>query len=82
MIYNNTTKSKFAYEVEALNPAQSINKNLGEFATMKEARAAIKSANLPSDTLVTVWKHKYHPQTTSFNSSVESSKLQAEFETA
>lgn len=78
MAYNNITKTKFSYEVEILNN-DLRNYILGEFATVKEARAKIKLANLAKNTDVNIWKLKYSEQTMSFNSGVISSKLHAEF---
>ena len=78
MIYNNKTKTKFSYEVEILTNDLK-NYILGEFPTVKEARAKIKTANLQKDTLITIWKYTNSEQTMSFNTGVINSKLHAEF---
>ena len=78
MAYNNITKTKFSYEAEVYTYRKS-SYILGEFATVKEARAKIKSANLAKNTDVNIWKLKYTEQTMSFNSGVINSKLYAEF---
>ncbi len=77
MAYNNKTKTKFSYEVEILTN-DLRNYILGEFRTVKEARAKIKISNLQKDTLVTIWKYIYSEQTMSFNSGVINSKLHSE----
>ena len=77
MAYNNKTKTKFSYEVEILTNDLK-NYILGEFPTVKEARAKIKTANLAKNTDVNIWKLKYSEQTMSFNSGVINSKLHAE----
>jgi len=78
MTYNNKTKTKFSYEVEILTNDRKTY-YLGEFPTVKEARAKIKIANLQKDTLVTIWKYIYSEQSMSFNSAVIDSKLHSEF---
>jgi penicillin V acylase-like amidase (Ntn superfamily) len=78
MAYNNKTETKFSYEVEILTNDLK-NYILGEFPTVKEARAKIKIANLQKDTLVTIWKYIYSEQSMSFNSAVIDSKLHSEF---
>ena len=78
MTYNNKTKSKYSYEVEVYTykkPSYII----GEFATVKEARAKIKRENLAKNTDINIWKLKYFEQTMSWNSSVINSKLHAQF---
>lgn len=78
MSYNNKTKSKVSYEVEIFTN-DLTNYILGEFPTVKEARAEIKIADLQKDTLITIWSYQNSEQTMSWNSSVINSKLHAQF---
>jgi len=78
MSYNNKTKSKYSYEVE-IYTYQKPSYILGEYATVKEARAAIKSANLAKNTDVVMWKLTYTEKTMSFDSHFTNSLLHAEF---
>lgn len=77
MTYNNPTKSKYSYEVDVLN--SQIDKSIGEFKTVKEARKAVKQASLPVGTLVTIRKLEYSEQTPCFSSGIVGSKMHTEF---
>lgn len=78
MIYSNETQSKFSYEVLAYSSV--IDCNVGDFKTIKEAKAAIIAQDFPAGTSIEISKITWSPRTPCCDSGVIDSKIVREFD--